>query len=91
MSGKFFDCKSLTNLNLSNFNIQNVTFMSDMFNGCNSLINLNLSNFNTQNVTFMFDMFNGCYSLEKDNIITKEYKILEEFEFENNNRLLKIN
>ena len=37
MSGMFCDCKSLTTLNLSNFNTQNVTNMSDMFGGCNSL------------------------------------------------------
>ena len=33
----FYYCKSLTNLNLSNFNTQNVTNMSDMFSYCNSL------------------------------------------------------
>ena len=45
----FNGCSSLTNLNLSNFNTQNVTNMFCMFNGCSSLTNLNLSNFNTQN------------------------------------------
>ena len=34
----FFGCNSLTNIDLSNFNTQNVTNMSDMFYGCNSLI-----------------------------------------------------
>ena len=33
----FYDCNSLTNLNLSNFNTQNVTNMSDMFRGYDSL------------------------------------------------------
>ena len=33
----FSDCKSLTNLNLSNFNTQNVTNMSDMFGYCELL------------------------------------------------------
>ena len=37
MSYMFYDCNSLTNLNLSNFNTQNVTDMSWMFIGCNSL------------------------------------------------------
>ena len=37
----FFKCKSLTNLNLSNFNIQNVTNMQIMFSACNSLKKLN--------------------------------------------------
>ena len=76
----FDNCKSLTNLNLSNFNTQNVTNMSSMFAGCNSLTNLNLSNFNTQNVTNMSYMFLGCQSLTKENLITKNNKILKEFE-----------
>ena len=59
----FFDCESLTNLNLSNFNTQNVTNMGFMFWDCESLTNLNLSNFNTQNVTNMKNMFWGCGSL----------------------------
>ena len=37
MSSMFVGCKSLTNLNLSNFNTQNVTDMSFMFVGCKSL------------------------------------------------------
>ena len=40
----FEGCKSLTNLNLSNFNTQNVTDMTNMFYGCNSLTKLDLSN-----------------------------------------------
>ena len=50
-------CSSITNINLSNFNIQNVTDMSYMFSDCSSLINKNLSNFNTQNITNMNLMF----------------------------------
>ena len=80
MTNMFANCNSLTNLNLSNFNTQNVTNMNDMFSCCNSLTNLDLSNFNTQNVTDMNEMFFGCKSLKKDHIITKDKKILEEFE-----------
>ena len=50
-----------------------------MFYDCNSLTNLNLSNFNTQNVTNMNYMFSFCNSLKKNNIITKDNKILNEF------------
>ena len=75
----FYGCKSLTNLNLSNFNTQNVTNMGGMFDDCNSLTNLNLSNFNTQNVTNMYGMFYVCDSLKKQNIITKDKKILNLF------------
>ena len=38
----FKGCNSLTNLDLSNFNTQNVSDMSGMFSECNSLIKLNL-------------------------------------------------
>ena len=61
----FYRCCSLTNIDLSNFNTQNVECMSDMFHGCSSLTNIDLSNFNTQKVTDMSDMFYGCSSLIK--------------------------
>ena len=49
----FYGCSSLKELNLNNFNINNVTNMSGMFWGCSSLEELNLNNFNTNNVTNM--------------------------------------
>ena len=64
----FEGCSSLNNLNLSNFNTQNVTNMWYMFYGCSSLKNLNLSNFNTQNLTNINCMFNGCESLTNVNL-----------------------
>ena len=64
----FFECSSLTNLNLSNFNTTNVIDMSFMFERCPSLTNLNLSNFNTTNVTNMSSMFDGCSSLTNLNL-----------------------
>ena len=39
----FSDCSSLTNIDLSNFNTNNVTNMGGMFCGCSSLTNINLS------------------------------------------------
>ena len=51
------------NLDLSNFNAQNVTDITRMFYNCYSLKSLGLSNFNTQNVTDMSDMFYYCNSL----------------------------
>ena len=53
----FFKCNSLANLNLSNFNNQNITNLRSMFSRCESLTILDLSNFNTQNVTNMSCMF----------------------------------
>ena len=43
----FYECEYLTNIDLSNFNTQNVTDMSYMFSRCKSLTNIDLSNFNT--------------------------------------------
>ncbi len=53
MKYMFNGCSSLKELNLSNFNTNNVTNMASMFDGCSSLEELNLSNFNTNNVTDM--------------------------------------
>ena len=47
-----------------------------MFNECSSLTSLNLSNFNTNNITDMSGMFWGCKALKKENIITKDQRIL---------------
>ena len=63
ISFMFSECKSLININLSNFNTQKINNISYMFWGCYSLTNINLSNFNTQNVTNMSSMFSGCKSL----------------------------
>ena len=71
MSDMFWGCSSLTNINLSNFNTQNVKNMSSMFSRCNSLTNINLSNFNIQNVTDMSYMFYQCNSLLKKIFIDK--------------------
>ena len=76
----FNGCDSLINLDLSNFNSQNVTNMIGMFSGCKSLAHLNLSNLKTQNITNIDFMFASCDSLKKENIITKDNKILEEFD-----------
>ena len=74
-----YECESLTSINLSNFNTQNVTDMGCMFSGCKSLTNINLSNFNTQNVTNMRWMFSNCSSLKKKGVITNDKKILKIF------------
>ena len=58
MNYMFYECSSLTKIDLSNFKTQNVTNMSGMLGECSSLTNIDLSNFNTQNVTNMSGMFN---------------------------------
>ena len=78
MIGVFYGCSSLININLSNFNTNNVTDMSDMFRNCSSLTSLNLSNFNTNNVTNMRGMFIGV-NRKKCKLICNYAKILNEF------------
>ena len=68
MSYMFSGCSSLKELNLSNFNTNNVTNMSYMISGCSSLKGLNLSNFNTNNATDMSYMFSECSSLKGLNL-----------------------
>ena len=77
----FYNCNSLINLDLSNFNTQDVADMSYMFYWCKSLTILNLSNFNTQNVINMRFMFFYCNSLKKKNKITKDNKILKQIHY----------
>lgn len=64
----FFDCNSLENIDLSNFDTSNVTSMNGMFVKCYALKELDLSNFNTSKVTDMLNMFQYCTSLTKLNI-----------------------
>ena len=63
MSHMFFNCKSLTSLDLSHFNTGNVTDISRMFTSCSSLTSLDLSHFDTHNVTNMYSMFHDCNGL----------------------------
>ena len=75
----FYECNSLTTIDLSNFNTQNVTNMHSMFCECNSLTTIDLSNFSTQNVTNMSCMFSDCSSLTNTNIITNDKRIINQF------------
>ena len=59
----FYNCKSLTSLDLKTFDTHNVLSMSYMFFGCNNLTYLNVSSFDTSNVNDMMWMFSGCWNL----------------------------
>jgi surface protein len=71
MVGMFSGCSSLTSLDVSNFNTDNVVDMADMFSYCSNLTSLDLSSFNTSKVEYDADnyiwgiegMFDGCSSL----------------------------
>ena len=80
MNGMFSGCYSLKELNLNNFNTNNVTNMSCMFDGCSSLQELNLNNFNTNNVTDMNEMFSECL-IELKLKIKSQFKNFEEEAF----------
>ena len=60
----FKDCTSLTELDLSGSNSENVKDMSEMFYGCKALSKLVLTDFKTGQVTTMESMFLGCSTLE---------------------------
>ena len=65
MGNMFSVCRSLTELNLSNFDTSRVTNMSYMFMMCYGLTELNLSHFDTSVVRNMGMMFYVCSSLTK--------------------------
>lgn len=68
MGRMFYDCRSLTSLDLSNFDTSNVTNMSSMFENCSGLTSLDLSNWRTSNVTDMSYMLYNCTKLRKINL-----------------------
>lgn len=65
MSGMFFQCLKLAEVDVSNFDTSQVTDMSSMFRCCKNMEKLDLSNFDTSKVTDMGYMFFGCDNLIK--------------------------
>lgn len=65
MSKMFYNCSSLSTLDLSGFYTGIVTNMEYMFQNCTSLTNVNLSSFVTTFVDDMTCMFDGCESLAR--------------------------
>ena len=61
----FYECTSLTNIDLTNFCSDEVINVSGIFCKCSSLIDVKLSNFNTRKIFDMSGMFSKCTSLEK--------------------------
>ena len=59
----FYNCSSLTSLDVTHFNTENVTDMNNMFYSCSSLTSLDVTHFNTEKVTDMIFMFSSCSSL----------------------------
>ena len=67
----FCGCSSLINIDLSNFNTNNVTDMDAIFANCSSLTYIDLSNFNTNNAISMRGMFSRCNLLKKGILLQK--------------------
>ena len=65
MEAMFLNCKSLSKIDLSNFNTSSVERLKRMFVNCESLTELDLSNFKTENLVNVETMFSGCKSLKK--------------------------
>ena len=63
MGRMFYNCSSLTSLDVTHFNTANVTYMRYMFYNCSKLTSLDVTHFNTVKVTDMHDMFSRCSSL----------------------------
>ena len=63
MGYMFYNCSSLTSLDVSNFDTSNVTNAIYMFNDCSGLTSLDVTSFDTSNITDMTGIFSGCSSL----------------------------
>ena len=68
MEYMFYNCSSLTTLNLSNCNYNDIKKLLSEIKTIKSLQNLDLSNFNTNNVKDMSEMFSYCSSLNSLNL-----------------------
>ena len=64
----FYGLNTIINIDFSNFDTSDVTYMGYMFYGCSSLTSLNLNNFNTSKVNNMIYMFYECKNLVSLNI-----------------------
>ncbi len=64
MKEMFYNCGSLTSLDVTHFDTSNVTNMYRMFYNCNDLMSLDVSSFNTNNLQESEGMF--CMPLEPD-------------------------
>ena len=79
MSYLFYECESLTNLDLTGWDTSNVKDMSYMFSGCTNLESVNLESFDTskvENMALMFDRCSSLRSLDLSNFQTPSLKYM---------------
>ena len=87
MQSMFSGCKAIKEINVLNFDTENVKFMDYMFHKCSSLKLIDISNFTFENV-FVEYMFSNCSNELKMKIKTQNMNIREEAfkdSFDNNN------
>ena len=63
LESTFEGCSSLTNINVSNWNMTNVSSLRNTFTGCSNLISLDVSNWDVSNVKDMSYLFSDCSNL----------------------------
>ena len=63
LSYMFYQSINITEIDLSEFNSENVWNMSNMFSGCSNVTSINLNNFRTNKVINMVSLFAQCHSL----------------------------
>lgn len=64
LSKFFFNCTSLTTLDLSGWNTSNITNMNQLFNKCTSLTSVNMSGWQFNNNCSISSMFNSTSNLK---------------------------
>jgi surface protein len=74
MNEMFYNCTSLTSLELGNLDTSSVTDMNKMFYNCQSLLSLNLFSFNTTQIKIYNEMFfnvnkSFLYCINDNNIL----------------------
>ena len=62
----FYNCNSLTQLDVSNWDTSESTEMNSMFMDCTQLSAIDISNWNVEKVTTMGNMFTGANLLTDD-------------------------
>ena len=75
LSFMFFNCKNLESINLSSYDMTNITDMKCMFSGCTNLKYVDLTSLNTNNDIDLAYMFSGCLSLISFKFPSFEHKI----------------
>ena len=63
MKSIFYNCNSLTEIDVSDWDTSNVTNMGSIFYNCSALTEIDVSNWNTSKVTTLFSTFEGCKNL----------------------------